>query len=91
VEPFTYRILRRPAGIASVSRASTQRPGRSLDVDVEQFAGRWIALLDRRVIANDETPAGLIRKVWESPFSIDEVQIQYVEGSSPVVDAAKVS
>jgi hypothetical protein len=57
---------------------------------MEQFAGRWIAVLDQRVVANDETPAGLVRKIWESQFPIDDVQIQFVEAPASGLEA-KVS
>jgi hypothetical protein len=60
-------------------RQPSELSRRILAADLEQFAGRWIALLDQRVVANDETPAGLMRKVWESHFPIDDVQIQFVE------------
>jgi hypothetical protein len=85
VEPLTHRLLRRsgggglPArrplsGLADVGLADV-----GLAPDTEQFAGRWIALLDDRVVANDESPAGLMRKIWESQFPVDDVRVQFVD------------
>jgi hypothetical protein len=81
VEPFTHRFLRRAEESVEIAerRPPSDLSKRILAADMEQFAGRWIALLDQRVVANDETPAGLMRKVWESHFPIDDVQIQFVE------------
>jgi hypothetical protein len=57
---------------------------------IAQFAGRWIALLDQRVVADDESPAGLMRKIWESQSPLDDVRVQFVD--PPAAEpAAKVS
>ncbi|HEY5274025.1 MAG TPA: hypothetical protein VIJ34_12415 [Acidimicrobiales bacterium] len=90
MEPLTHRLLRRsergtPAR-SSLSSLVTSESG----IDNEQFAGRWIAILDQRVIIDDESPAGLMRRLWESRFPVDDVQVQFVDDPSSG-PAAKVS
>jgi hypothetical protein len=69
---LTHRLLRRSAGGPAARRSE-------LDTDIAAFAGRWIALLDERVVADDESPAGLMRKIWESHFPVDDVRVQFVD------------
>jgi len=86
VELLSHRLLRRSGGGVPPTRRSrlglTKEPGAA----TEQFAGRWIAFLDERVVADDESPAGLMRKIWESQFPLDEVRVQFVDppSSGPV-------
>ena len=89
MEPITHRLLRRSgdSATAPARRAPSDLSRRILAADLEQFAGRWIALLDQRVVANDESPAGLMRKVWESHFPIDDVQVRFVEAPSSGLEA----
>jgi len=80
VEPLTHRLLRRSGGGGPPARRPP--PGLAdagLGTGTAQFAGRWIALLDDRVVADDESPAGLMRKVWESQFPVDDVRVQFVD------------
>jgi hypothetical protein len=76
VEPLTHRLLRRTAGGPAARRSE-------LDINTTLFAGRWIALLDERVVADDESPAGLMRKIWESHFPVDDVRFQFVDAPLP--------
>jgi hypothetical protein len=80
VEPLTHRLLRRSSGGGSSARRLLPGlAGAGLGTDTAEFAGRWIALLDDRVVADDESPAGLMRKIWESQFPVDDVQVQFVD------------
>ena len=80
MEPLTHRLLRRSGGGGSPARRPLSGlADAGLGTDAAQFAGRWIALLDDRVVADDESPAGLMRKIWESQFPVDDVRVQFVD------------
>lgn len=80
VEPLTHRLLRRSGGGGlPARRPPSGLADAELGIDTAQFAGRWIALLDDRVVADDESPAGLMRKIWESQFPVDDVRVQFVD------------
>jgi Family of unknown function (DUF5678) len=84
VEPLTNRLLRRPGESSTFTRRSPSARSRAdPGADLAQYAGHWVALLDERVVADDETPAGLMRKVWESQVPLDDVRVQFVEASGP--------
>jgi len=80
VEPLTHRLIRRSGGGGPAApRSLSGLANADLGTGTGQFAGRWIALLDERVVADDESPAGLMRKIWESQFPVDDVRVQFVD------------
>jgi hypothetical protein len=61
-----------------------ERASAGLGADIAEFEGRWIALLGGRIVADDESPAGLMRKIWESEVPVDDVRVQFVNSIEPV-------
>src|ERR1700722_7133745 len=83
VEPLTHRLLRRSGGGGPPGRRSLSGlADAGIGTDTAQFAGRWIALVEDRVVADDESPAGLMRKIWESQFPVDDGRVQFVDTPS---------
>jgi hypothetical protein len=71
-------------------RSPSAFAGSEHGTDTAQFVGRWIALLDEHIVADDDSPAGLMRKIWESHYPVDDVQVQFVEApvSGPATRAS---
>jgi hypothetical protein len=79
MQSFTGRIFRRSDSDSPGSRPGVdptiEHPSRR---ELEHYDGRWIAAVDGRVVADDDTASGLMRKVWESGHSLDHVRVQFV-------------